>query len=126
MPDKKKEMEKHQATTRGDSFSGQGNESKEKEEGKMSEYRYTWRNKWLTSDAQSIDDMIAGLRRAANELGKMKRAGVMLDPNSDIESDYADLVTNDQEVAERFGFDGPDEDEEGGEEDHEEKEEDEE
>ena len=30
-------------------------------------YEYVWRNKWLTSGAKTIDDMIDGLQGAADE-----------------------------------------------------------
>jgi len=75
------------------------------------QFSYVWRNKFLTLDAESIDDMIAGLEGAADYLQQMKDAGVVLDPNSDIGHDFAMLVTSDPSVAERFDFD-PDEEEE--------------
>jgi hypothetical protein len=41
------------------------------------DYELTWRNKWLTSDASSIDDMIQSLQDAADELRAMKARGVV-------------------------------------------------
>jgi hypothetical protein len=35
-----------------------------------------WRNKWLTADAKSIDDMIDSLRQAVETLEAMRRDGV--------------------------------------------------
>ena len=35
-----------------------------------------WRNKWLTSDARSLDEMIDALRSAANKLTEMRDAGI--------------------------------------------------
>ena len=61
-----------------------------------------WRNKWLTAEAQSIDDMIASMRDAADTLQAMKDAGVYLDPQGGTSDDYAHLVTDDPEVAKRF------------------------
>jgi hypothetical protein len=68
----------------------------------MAEYEYLWRNRWLTADAESIDDMIAALQAAADELRGMKDKGVVLDQVMD--NDYARLVTNDPAVAKEFGF----------------------
>lgn len=65
-------------------------------------YSCLWRNKWLTSEAKTIDDMIEGLRAAAYDLEKMKDAGIILDPDSGISDDYADLYTFDEAVAKQF------------------------
>jgi len=73
-------------------------------------FEYLWRNKFLTVDAESIDDMILKLEGAADHLQEMKDAGVVLDPDSDVGGDFAVLVTSDPTVAERFDFD-PDEEE---------------
>lgn len=67
-------------------------------------YKTFWRNKWLTADAQSIEDMIRLLRSAADELDEMRQAGVKLDPDGGTENDYAVLVTEDKQAAERFGL----------------------
>ncbi len=61
-----------------------------------------WRNKWLTADAETIDDMIAGLESAAAMLREMRDAGVVLEGGA--EDDYARLVTTDPAVAEKYGF----------------------
>src|SRR5262249_13164683 len=74
-------------------------------------YTTTWRNKWLTANAESIEDMIASLRAAADELEEMRKAGVYLDDNGSVADDYALLVTHDHTVAKRFGMDTePDDD----------------
>ncbi len=65
-------------------------------------YEMTWRNKWLTSEARSIDEMIVALRAAADRLDELKTAGVTLDADSGIADDYASLVTFDPDVASRF------------------------
>ena len=75
------------------------------------EYELLWRNKWLTADAETIDDMIKLLRDAADELQKMKDRGVMLDDDGGVEDDHAHLVTDDPAVAEEFGFDEVESDE---------------
>jgi hypothetical protein len=67
-------------------------------------YSCWWRNKWLTADAQTIDDMIKMLEAAAAALRDMRDAGVTLDPQGDTQDDYARLITPDPAVAERFGF----------------------
>jgi len=72
----------------------------------MDEERYeiTWRNKWLTANIQSIDEMISAVREAANGLKQMRDAGVFLDPNGGTSDDYARLVTTERGVAARFAF----------------------
>lgn len=67
-------------------------------------YETLWRNKWLTSEAKTIDDMIASLRAAADDLEEMQKAGVTLEDNGGVGGDYAMLVTTDLGVAERFGM----------------------
>src|SRR4051794_2838617 len=67
-------------------------------------YEYVWRNKWLTDEAESIDDMIGSLQEAADELRKMKARGVTLEQDGGVEDDNATLVTDDPAVAKAFGF----------------------
>jgi hypothetical protein len=67
-------------------------------------YETLWRNKWLTSEAKSIDDMIASLRAAADELDAMRKAGVTLEDSGGVGDDCATLVTTDPEVAKKFGM----------------------
>jgi hypothetical protein len=67
-------------------------------------YVLLWRNKWLNADAKSVDEMIVGLREAAELLANMKRDGVELDPQGDTGSDYAYLVTSDPEIARKYGM----------------------
>ena len=63
-----------------------------------------WRNKWLTSAAETIQDMSASLRAAAETLEQMGRDGVIVEPSSGISDDYALLVTTDPDVAEKYGM----------------------
>jgi hypothetical protein len=65
-------------------------------------YSTTWRNKWLTANATTIDDMIEALEAAAAELRAMRDAGVRLEGGA--EDDFAHLVTTDPAVAEKYGF----------------------
>lgn len=67
-------------------------------------YVLLWRNKHLTSEAANIDDMIKGLREAAETLEAMKRDGVTLDPEGGTADDYAYLVTSDPNVASKYGM----------------------
>jgi hypothetical protein len=85
-------------------------------------YVLPWRNKFLTIDAKSIDDMIATLNGAADDLRRMKADGVTLDPAGGTRGDYAYLTTTDADVAKKydmhdesefFGDDGQQEVEEG-------------
>lgn len=68
-----------------------------------------WRNKFLTLDAQSIDDMIAVLQEAADTLKAMRADGVVLDPAGGTADDYAYLVTTDPEIAKKYGMHPEDE-----------------
>lgn len=70
-------------------------------------YETVWRNKWITSDAKTIDDMIKMLRESADYLEAMKNDGVTLSENSGIVDDYADLITTDKAIAEKYGFHPP-------------------
>ena len=64
----------------------------------------TWRNKFLTTEAKSIEDMISLLRATAEQLDQMRRDGVVLDANDGVGDDYAHLVTTDAKVAEKYGL----------------------
>jgi hypothetical protein len=80
--------------------------SKFKDLWKEARQRYvtTWRNKWLTAEAKSIEDMISMLRAAADQLDQMRKDGVVLDDNGGVGDDYAHLVTMDTKVAEKYGL----------------------
>ena len=65
-------------------------------------YIRLWRNKFLTVDAESIDEMISILSDATETLKKMRDDGVILDPESGTSDDYACLVTTDREVAKKY------------------------
>lgn len=72
-------------------------------------YVRIWRNKFLTLDAASIDDMIASLQGAVAELQAMRNDGVTLDPKGGTADDYTYLVTTDPEIARKYGMEEDDE-----------------
>lgn len=62
-----------------------------------------WRNKPLTSEATTLDDMIHRLRSAADTLKAMLDDGVVLDVSvGGVEDDYARLVTTNPEIARKY------------------------
>jgi Nucleotidyl transferase AbiEii toxin, Type IV TA system len=65
-------------------------------------YVLLWRNKFLTTDAKSIDDMIETSSGDAEELRSMKADGVMLDPEGVTGDGYAYLMTTDADVAKKY------------------------
>lgn len=65
-------------------------------------YITLWRNKFLTLEAKSLDDMIKALHVAASTLEAMRADGVALDPEGGTADDYACLVTTDPEVARKY------------------------
>ncbi len=67
-------------------------------------YVTTWRNKWLTANAKSIEEMKSLLRAAADRLDQMIQDGVVVDKQDGIDNDYAQLVTTDPKVAEKYGM----------------------
>ena len=67
-------------------------------------YMLIWRNKFLTLDASSSDEMIASLRQAADTLEAMRADGVVLEPDAGAADDYARLVTTDPEIAKKYGM----------------------
>lgn len=67
-------------------------------------YVTTWRNRFLTVNATSLDEMIDLLKDAASTLEAMRRDGVTLDPAAGTADDYATLVTTDPQVAQKYGM----------------------
>jgi hypothetical protein len=61
-----------------------------------------WRNKFLTTDAKSLDEMIEILKNAASLLSAMRADGVTLDPAGGHAADYAYLVTSNPDVAKKY------------------------
>lgn len=68
----------------------------------MRRYVTLWRDKLLTSDAHSLEEMIAALRRAAAQLQAMLADGVTLEREGVTGDDYAYLVTTDPNVAHKY------------------------
>lgn len=66
------------------------------------EYEMLWRNKWLTTNAKTIDDMINGLSSAVDELKSMKADGITLSDDCGAADDYARLITTNEEVAKKY------------------------
>ena len=72
-------------------------------------YVRLWRNKFLSLEAKNIDGMIETLQAAVLELQAMRADGVTLDPDSGTADDYVYLVTNNPEIAKKYGMDEEDE-----------------
>ncbi len=72
-------------------------------------YISLWRNKWLTSNATTIEDMIQLMNSAVDELEAMRKDGVLLDPEGGTSDDYAYLYTQDPAVAKKYGMEPEDE-----------------
>jgi hypothetical protein len=72
-------------------------------------YMLIWRNKSLTLDATSTDEMIAALRQAADKLEAMRADGVVLESGAGTADDYARLVTTDPKIAKKYGMHAEDE-----------------
>lgn len=68
----------------------------------MADFEYLWRNKWITSEAENIDDMISSFEYHLDLLKQFKAAG--LQPEGGIDDDYATFVTDSPELAKKFGF----------------------
>jgi hypothetical protein len=77
-----------------------------------------WRNRFLTVDDTSIEEMADSLEAAAARLREMAEEGIQLAEDSGMEDDHALLVTYDESVADAFEFEEdenglePDEDDE--------------
>ena len=69
-------------------------------------YVTTWRNKWITANASSIDDFIATYERLAELMKRWKSEGIILDPDifGGVGDDYAQFCTYDEAVALKEGF----------------------
>jgi hypothetical protein len=64
-----------------------------------------WRNKWLTSEAKTIEDMVDSLRAAADSLEQMAKDGIVLEDDGAVADDYATLVTTNSAIAAKYGLD---------------------
>lgn len=68
------------------------------------QYVYLWRNKWITSGAESIDDFITIYEKLLNKLKRWKSLGINLQLDGGVQDDYAEFYTYDEDVAEKEGF----------------------
>ncbi|NHJ19523.1 MAG: hypothetical protein EAX91_01175 [Candidatus Lokiarchaeota archaeon] len=67
-------------------------------------YRLTWRNKWITAHATSIDDFIETFENLAKEFRRWKELGIKLYTDRGIGDDYASFITDDMDIAIKAGF----------------------
>ena len=61
-----------------------------------------WRNKFLTIDANNLDEVIEKLGDAVELLKQMRADGVDVDPDGGTADDYIHLVTTDPEIAKKY------------------------
>jgi len=69
---------------------------------KQTKYVTLWRNKFLTVDADNIDEMFGMLASTLSTLESMKNDGVKLDPDGGTADDYAMLYTYDADIARKY------------------------
>lgn len=67
-------------------------------------YRTTWRNKWITSHATSIDDFIETFESLAKMFRKWKEMGIELSDDGGVGDDYATFCTNNMDIAIKANF----------------------
>jgi len=72
----------------------------------MEKNRYisTWRNKWITANAGSIDDFINTFKNLAKMFKEWKEMGINLHPGSSTGNDYAEFYTDDMDMAIKARF----------------------
>jgi hypothetical protein len=70
-----------------------------------------FRCKWLGDGSRTLPEMADKLEEAAKRLREMSEAGVRLDGK--VEDDYAELICDDPQVAEKYGLKDAEEDEAG-------------
>ncbi|MFX1305155.1 MAG: hypothetical protein ACFFBV_13035 [Promethearchaeota archaeon] len=64
----------------------------------------TWRNKWITSDAKTIDDFIDTFEFLAKKFKQWKEWGIELHDDGGVGDDYVTFITDNMDVAIRAGF----------------------
>jgi len=67
-------------------------------------YVMLWPSEPLIAHAQSIEDVVASLKAAKEQLERMQADGVYLDVKPGTSNNYAYLVTTDPAVANKYGF----------------------
>lgn len=78
---------------------------------KEKSYELLWRNKYLSTHAESFDDIINALEGAVNQLKEMKATG-LIEYTEGADDDYAMFITTDTEIAEKYGFEEIEDDDE--------------
>ena len=72
-------------------------------------YSLVWMSKYLTAGSRSLKDLAVRLEAAAAALRGMRAPGVRPDPDGDTDNGFPLPTTDDSQIAERFGFDPPEE-----------------
>ncbi|MFX0040583.1 MAG: hypothetical protein ACFFCY_06255 [Promethearchaeota archaeon] len=67
-------------------------------------YITTWRNKWITSGAKSIDDFIKTFEDLLKRFKQWKEWGITLYDDGGTDDDYATFATDNIDVAIKAGF----------------------
>lgn len=67
-------------------------------------YVSTWRNKWITANASSIDDFIKIFEDLAKMFKEWKEMGIKLSSDGSVGDDYAEFYTENMDVAIKAGF----------------------
>jgi len=67
-------------------------------------YTTTWRNKWITANAGTIDDFINIFEALAKQFREWKKWGIELSDDGAVGDDYAAFITDDMDIAIRAGF----------------------
>jgi len=73
---------------------------------KKRKFGYSFRLKWITADAQSIDDFINTYENLAEMMRRWKEKGIKIDSDIDVilGDDYTWFCTYDENVAKEEGF----------------------
>ena len=67
-------------------------------------YMVTWRNKWITSGAKTIDDFIQTFEALAKKFKLWKEWGIKFHDDESAEDDYATFITDNMDIAIKAGF----------------------
>ena len=68
-------------------------------------YETLYRCKWMFSGCKTTAQCVAVLRQQLEMFEDWQKNGVILDPNSSIEDDYAEFITTDPDLAKKYEFD---------------------
>jgi len=67
-------------------------------------YITIWRNKWITSNAKSIDDFINIFEALTKKFREWKDWGIQLHDDGGVGDDYATFITDNMDIAVKAGF----------------------